>query len=111
MTVQRIEWDGVEYEIKYSFRLVQRLKSEGINLPRIFRLTQEDPDSAGDYGDDVAALICHCLKQAGAPVDEQKVWRECLSNHDFMAACWSLFLWIATQHYAQSPNAPKSKNE
>lgn len=110
MTVQRIEWEGQEYEIKYSFKLVQRLKSEGVNLPRIHRLLQQDAGAAGDYADDVAGLICHCLREAGAPVDEDKVWRECLGNVDFARACWSLFFWLVTQHYAQSPNAPKAKN-
>ena len=108
--VQLIEWDGEEYSIKYSFALVQRLKAKGIHVGRIFSQIQSDPNGAGAYLDDYAATVFECLREAGAPVKQDVLWRECLGNPEFAAACAQLFMWLVSQHYAASPNAPASKN-
>lgn len=107
MIIQVVEWAGEEYEVKYTFKFIQRLKREGINLGRIFRAIQLDPEGAGAYLDDYAAVTCECLREAGAPIDVDEVWREALVNPEFAKACAELFMWLVTQHYATSENAPK----
>jgi len=105
---QKVEWDGQEYEVKYSFKFMQRLKNSGINVPRIFQAVHADPQGAGAYLDDYAAVACECLREAGAPVKVEKVWHECLNNPEFAQACVELFMWLVSQHYATSANSPKN---
>lgn len=110
MTTQRVEWDGVEYEVKYSFKFIQRLKNAGISVPRIYGAIIEDPQGAGLYLDDYALVTCECLREAGAPVNIEKVWNAAKTEPDFARACAELFMWLVVQHYSSSANAPKAKN-
>lgn len=105
--IQLIEWGGKQYEVKYSFKFIQRLKAAGISIPRIYGAIVADPQGAGFYLDDYAIVACECLREAGAPVEIGQVWDAAKADPDFAAACAQLFMWLVTQHYAVSPNAPK----
>lgn len=107
MTVTRIEYDGEEYEVKYSFKFIQRLKQANISVPRIFGAIQNDPAGAGYYLDDFVIVACECLREAGAVVTIDTLWDEAKVNPEFSAACAKLFMWLVEQHYATSANAPK----
>lgn len=107
-----LEWDGVEYELKYTFSMVRRLKNEGINIAAIFRATQLDPMSAGDYGDEYAYIAAWLLREAGCPVSDEDVWRAALADESIMREISRLFIWVVTQHFAHSkevPPPPKKK--
>lgn len=104
---QRVEWDGVEYEVKYSFKFIQHLKNQGVSIPKIYGAILADPAGSGAYLDDMAATVYECLLYAGAPVDIDTVWDHAKVNPQFAKACAQLFMWLVTQHYAASPNAPK----
>lgn len=107
-TVIIVEWDGEPYEVKYTFKFIQKLKATGINIGQLLVQIQKDPAASGAYLDDYAAVACECLREAGAPVKVERVWRECLDNPEFAKACAELFMWLVGQHYASSANAPKN---
>lgn len=103
-----LEWKGKEYELKYTFNIIRRIRSEGINIPQIFRKIMEDNAAVADYGDDVAYVVAWLLKEAGClGVTDEQVWRESLSDPELQKQCFSLFMWIVTEHFAQSDNLPK----
>ncbi len=107
-TVIDVEWDGQRYEVKYSFKFIQKLKAVGINIGQLLVQVQKDPMGSGAYLDDYAAIACECLRAAGAPVKVERVWRACLEDPEFARACVELFMWLVGQHYASSANAPKN---
>lgn len=108
MTTTRIEYDGEEYEVKYSFKFIQRLKQANISIPRIYGNIQNDPGNAGFYLDDYVIVACECLKEAGAPVKVEEFWEEVKTNPELASACAELFMWLVVQHYSTSANAPKA---
>lgn len=105
MDVLAIEWDGVEYELKYSFKIVRRLRAEGINVPQIYRSIASNPDGAGDFGDDFASIASIILRDHGAAIKEEDMWRACLGDPDAMAAAARVFYWVVENHFA----SPSSK--
>lgn len=107
MTVTRIEYDGEEYEVKYSFKFIQRLKQANISIPRIYGAITNDPAGAGFYLDDYVIVAAECLKEAGASVKVDELWEEAKTNPELAKACAELFMWLVVQHYATSDNAPK----
>lgn len=103
-----LEWDGKEYELKYSFSIVRRLRSEGIRVPRMFREITTDPETAVDWADDIAYIVAWLLREAGCVgVTDEDVFRQGLGDRDFQKKCYDLFMWVATQHFKQSDNLPK----
>lgn len=110
MNTQMIEWDGKEYEVKYTFKFIQRLKNNGINIAAIYNRITNDLDTAGLYLDDYVNVAFECLKFAGAPVTAEQLWAGAKQSPEFAAACAELFMWLVSEHYAVSENAPKPKN-
>lgn len=101
-------WEGKEYELKYAFSIVRRLRAEGIFVPRMFRAITKDPEAAVDYADDIAYIVAWLLREAGCDgVTDEDVFRHSLGNQEFQRECYKLFMWVATEHFAQSENVPK----
>jgi hypothetical protein len=106
--VAGITWDGKEYELRYTFGIVRRLRAEGLNFPQLFRECMADPNVAADRGDEIAEVIAWVLREAGAKdVTAEMVWRRSLGLPEFRGQCFALFIWIGTQHFASSDTAPK----
>jgi len=103
-----LEWKGKEYELKYKFSIIRRLRQEGINVPNIFAQIQKDPEIANSYADEFCAIAAFLLRDAGADAKEEDVWNACKSNQDMMIEVCKLFNWVVLQHYAQSENVPAS---
>ena len=99
------EWEGEVYELKYTFKIVRRLRAEGINVPQIYRSIAENPNGAGDFGDDFASIASIILRDHGASVKEEDMWKACLADPDAMAAAARIFYWVVENHFA----APESK--
>lgn len=106
-----LEWGGKEYELKYKFSIIRRLRNEGVNVPAIFRATQLDPLSAGDYGDEYAYVTAWLLREAGCDVTDEEVWRAALADKGVMQEVSRLFLWVVTQHFAHSKEVPPPKKK
>ena len=116
-----LEWNGEEYELKYTFKIIRRLRSEGINVPKIFRECMSDKNAAADYGDEISEMIAFLLKDAGCKnVTGEDVWRSSLSNPDLQSQCFGLLIWIGANHFASSkagavpgkkPTAPRKKKK
>lgn len=101
------ELDGEEYELKYSFKMVRKLRNEGINVPAIYRAISEDKDSAGDYADDFTSIAAILLREAGARVNEQELWASCNADAEAMQSVMLLFWWVVSNHYAGPQNVKK----
>lgn len=113
-TTAIIEWQGVEYELKYSFNLIRRLKSEGLNVVKIYRELYNDPAAGSDYLDDVACIFAYLLKEAGCKdVTPETFYAHAVNNPLFTQTVYQLFMWVAVTHLTQSPNipAPESKKK
>lgn len=109
-SVVALEWNGKEYELKYTFSIVRRMRAEGINLPMIFRHINKNPELAADYADEFAAIVAFLLREAGCPdVTAEKVWRAAVGNVEIVRNNYNLFYWVAGQHFAQSENVPTGK--
>lgn len=105
-----LEWKGKEYELRYSFSIVRRLRAEGIKVPTIFRAIMADRNQFAEYGDEIAYTVAWLLREAGCPdVKDEDVWRHGLGDKQFSKACLELFLWVGVNHFAQSENAPTKK--
>ena len=99
------ELDGEEYELKYSFKMVRKLRNDGINVTAIHRAIEADKDSAGDYADAFTSMAAILLRDAGARVTEEDMWASCNSDPDAMMAVMQLFWWVIANHYAGPQNA------
>lgn len=108
IVAKTVEWDGKDYEVKYTFKFIQRLKSAGVNIAQIFRCIQDAPEDSGAFLDDYAFVTYEALRAAGAPVSLDEIWENAKTNVEFSAACAELFFWLVTQHYATSASAPKN---
>lgn len=98
-----IEWEGEEYELKYTFSIVRRLRAAGVNVLRIFRAIQDDVNCTVEYGDDICYVVAWLLREAGAQgVTDELVWRWALADKRNMVTVVSLFNWICAQHFASS---------
>lgn len=103
-----LEWEGKEYELKYSFNIVRRLRGEGIMVPRIFRAITNDAEAVVDYADDIAYVIAWLLREAGCEgVTDETIFRYSIGNREFQKQCYQLFMWVCAEHFAQSENVPK----
>lgn len=102
-----LEWKGKVYELKYSFDVARRLRAEGVNIIGVYREINRDPGCAIDYGDDIAYTIAWLLRQAGAQVTDEEVWRDALQSEATLRQCFGLFNWVCEQHLATSPMAPR----
>ena len=107
MDTFEFEIDGEEYELKYNFKMVRKLRNEGINVPAIYRAIEKDRDTAGDYADEFTSMAAILLRDAGAKVTEQDMWASCNSDPQAMMAVMQLFWWVATNHYAGPQNVKK----
>lgn len=105
-----LEWDGKDYELRYTFSVIRRMRAEEINFPQAFRAIIADAQAVADYGDVVASTVAFLLRDAGCPgVTAEEVWRRSLSIPGLQSQCIGLFMWIGTQHFAQSENVPTKK--
>lgn len=107
----QLEWKGKIYDLKYSFDIARRLRAEGVNIVGIYRAITRDPNSAIDYGDEIAYTIAWLLRQAGAQATDEEVWRDALANEVTLKQCFGLFNWVCEQHMASSPLAPRTTQE
>lgn len=103
-----LDWKGKEYELKYKFSIIRRLRQEGINVPHIFSQIQKDPEMANSYADEFCAIAAFLLRDAGADAKDEDVWAQCKSNQKMMIEVCKLFNWVVLQHYSQSENIPAS---
>ena len=102
-----IEWGGVEYELRYSFGLIRRLKAEGINVAKIFREANKDPQTAVDNLDDIACMLAFVLREAGcAEVSPERIYERGLTDRAFLQTLFELFMWMSVCHMTQSVNLP-----
>ena len=101
------EFDGEEYELKYSFKMIRRFRNDGINVPAIHRAIADDPNRASDYADDIVSMAAILLRESGAKVTEQELWHTCNTDQDAMVATMQLFWWIIANHYAQPQGVKK----
>ena len=106
-----IEYDGEQYEIRYTFSTIRKLRALDVDVPGTFRAIQEAPERAPDFADVYAAAVCHLMQAAGAPVTEPEVWESVKTDPAFSAECGRVFMWLVTEHYASSANAPKPKKK
>ena len=95
------------FELKYNFKMVRKLRSEGINVPAIHRAIDRDRDCAGDYADEFTSMAAILLRDAGAKVTEQDMWLSCSNDPDAMMAVMQLFWWVVKNHYAGPQSVKK----
>lgn len=108
-----LEWEGVEYELTYTFSIVRRLRAVGIKVPRIFYAIQEDRNAAMDYADDICYCIAWLLREAGAKgVTDESVWRWVMADQaERLKIVLGLFFWICGQHFAGSKETAPAKKK
>lgn len=105
-----LNWNGQDYELKYTFRMVLKLRAEGIEFPALMRALLLDNTGmvAADRGDEIAIVIAWLLTQAGCPnINAETVYRHILGNREFQKAAFGLMLWAWSHHTKQSENLPK----
>lgn len=110
-TTAILEWRGKEYSLRYSFKLMQRLKAVGINFARLYRLaTANGGADMQDYADEVAMTVAHCLREAGADdATDEAFWEACMTETEYLTEVIRFFMWMGEQYYHASPDAPKQK--
>jgi hypothetical protein len=105
-----LAWAGKEYELRYTFSMVRRLRAEGIMVPTIFYAIMKNSLAAAEYGDEIAYVVAWLLREAGCQdVKDEDIWRHSLGDKAFSKACLELFMWMCVQHFAQSENVPPKK--
>jgi hypothetical protein len=120
-TTAILEWRGKEYELKYSFNIIRRIRAEGVNIPALYRNIRQNPEGTVDYMDDIAFVVAWLLREAGVdpvidaetgerrPLKDEDVFRECLGDLERFKVVLQLFMWVCNQHFATSENAPRPK--
>ncbi len=106
-----LEWNGKTFRFKYDFTVARRLRAEtGINFVGVCRKVQAEPQSAIDYGDEVAETIAFMLREAGAEgVTGEDVWRYAMSSEEGVRVVFAAFHWLSGQHFAGSEVTPVPK--
>lgn len=102
-------WQGKPYQLEYRFSLIRRIRDAGVNVPELFHVISTDGVQAGYRADEIVTVVAFLLRDAGAPVTDEDVWRHAIDNSTFKAACMGLFLWLCSVHFYQSPNLPEKK--
>lgn len=120
-TTAILEWRGKDYELKYQFSIIRRIRAEGINIPTLYRQITAQGANAVDYMDDIAFVVAWLLREAGVdPVidpetgerrslKDEDVFRECMGDLARFKVVLQLFMWVCNQHFATSENAPRPK--
>ena len=71
-----IQWDGEEYVLTPSNRLLRRIEGEGISLPHmISRIGKGEPPIS-----EVCYVMAEFLKSAGAKVSEDDIYGEVMTS-------------------------------
>lgn len=110
MSTAILGWDGEEYELKYTFSIIRRLRAEGLNVTKIFRSINADAGAIADYADEIAEIIAWLLREAGCKgVTGEDIWRQSLSDPKLQKECYGLFMWVCTEHFSGPETAPKKK--
>lgn len=107
--VYNFEIDGKEYELKYSFKMIRRMRAQGINVPEIHRMISADNGAASDYAADICSMAAILLREVGADVTDEGLWHACSADREAMLAVMTLFWWIIGNHYAQPQAGVKHK--
>ena len=110
-TTAALNWNGKDYVLKYRFSLIRELRAAGLNLPGIHRAILADKTAAVDYADEVAEIVAFLLRDAGAPVTGEEVFRECMGDVARVKQVFQLFNWVCQQHFASSEVAPLPKKQ
>lgn len=98
-----IEWDGRDYEYRYTFAEIQRMRARGINFARTYRLVTSDPNATMDELDQVAEVVHYVLTSCGASVSLEEIWERVMTNQKYMEAVFQFFIWLGAQHFRVSP--------
>lgn len=105
--VALLNWRGNDYELRYEFALIRRLRADGVDVPKLYRLITGNPGGATDLADEIAALLSALLRYAGAKdATPEAVWRWTLTSSECTAEAFKVFYWLVGQHYAQPDNLP-----
>jgi hypothetical protein len=106
-----LEWQGKLYTLHYQFNLIRRIRAAGIGVPELFRAINANPMVAAERSDEICSVVGILLRDAGAPVSDEEVFRAALADGGFTRTCMALFMWLCTVHFYQSPNLPEKKTE
>lgn len=94
-----IEYKGKVYEVKYTFSIIRRLRSEGINVPVIYRKIATGENRAIDFGDEIAYVVAWLLRSAGCEdVTDEHIWRECMTDPERLKQVFAVFKWVCDEH-------------
>lgn len=107
-----LEFDGKEYEIRYTFKSIRAMRQAGINVLAIYRSVVSGVGDANlfDYGDEVAEAVAWLLRDAGADkATGEEVWKQTLSSGEGMANLWGAFMFIMNAHMGASESAPRGE--
>lgn len=105
-----LEWEDRDYELRYSFKLVRKLKAAGLSFPSIYATVTANPDSPLDWADDVACVTAFFLREAGAlTASDEAVWNACTQEPERMLSMMKFFYWLGAQYYGVSDSIKKKK--